>query len=136
VNLYPEKNPADSPQPYTMYATPGLTALSVAPTATPWRGLWLGTDGVLYGVCGQTLYQINNAFVLKPLLAINDGLSTPVSMCDNGNVLVVVNGQPNVGWAIDLTQPSRPSALITDPNFLTISLPPRSIISAIFYKYA
>lgn len=118
VNLYPEKNPADSPQPYTMYATPGLTALAVAPTATPWRGFWPGTDGMLYGVCGQTLYQINTAFVLKPLGQLNDGLSTPVSMCDNGNVLVLVNGQSNVGWAVDLTQPARPFAPISDANFL------------------
>ncbi len=31
---------------------------------------------------------------------------------------MLVNGVVDVGWAVDLTQPSRPAASITDPNFL------------------
>lgn len=116
VNLYPEKNPEDSDQPYSMYPTPGLTVLGVAPDLV-WRGLWLASNGSLYGVCGQTVYLINTAFVVLPLGKLLGALTTPVGMCDNGNALVIVDGSPN-GYAVDITNPANPFSQITDVNFL------------------
>jgi hypothetical protein len=116
VNLYPEKNPADSPQPYAMYPTPGLSILATAGT-NGWRGLWLATDGMVYGVCGLTVYQITVGLTLKPLGQLQASVTTPVGICDNGSVLIIVDGSPQ-GYAIDLTKPARPFAQITDGNFL------------------
>ncbi len=117
VNLYPEKNPEDSPTPYTDYLTPGLTQLTVAPDLSTWRGLWLASNGSLYGVNGGTVYYISSVFKLFPLgnIPVN---TTPVSISDNGTVagaLIIVDGSTN-GWAINLANNN--FAKITDPNFL------------------
>ena len=114
ANLYPEKNPEDSEQPFTMYLTPGLTQLGVAPNLAAWRGLFLASNGTLYGVCGGIVYAINNAFVFNPLGNIT-ALTTPVGMRDNGQVLVIVDGSAN-GWAVNLSNDA--FGQITDPNFL------------------
>ena len=55
TNLYPEKNPEDSPQPYTMLLTPGLTPLGVSPAPGVWRGLFYATNNLLYGVLNQVM---------------------------------------------------------------------------------
>ena len=60
VNLYGEANPEDAPVPFTYYPTPGLRALSTAPTAGRGRGLYRASNGVLYAVVGRTLYRVVN----------------------------------------------------------------------------
>jgi hypothetical protein len=115
VNLYPEKNPQDSEAPYTHYPTPGLKHLLNPLTPGVGRGLYTATNGELYYVCGQTVYFIASNFVQTALGNLSAPKTTPVSMVDNGQVLVIVDGSPS-GYAIDLT--SNTFGTITDPNFL------------------
>ncbi|SAK19241.1 hypothetical protein UA17_01769 [Burkholderia multivorans] len=102
VNLYAEKNTQDSPFPFTYYQTPGLTELA---TATPtfgsgWRGLFTASDGFGYGVCGNSLYKIDSSWGLTSLGEISTETG-PVSMVDNGDTLVIVDGTTQ-GWQVDL----------------------------------
>lgn len=116
ANLYPEKNPEDAEQPFTMYLTPGLTQLGVAPDLSAWRGLWLASNGALYGVNGPTVYFIDTTFRLFPLGSIT-AATTPVGMADNGGALIIVDGSVS-GWCVDITTPANTFAPISDPNFL------------------
>lgn len=100
VNLYSEHNPQDSPFPATYYLTPGITSVVTAPGAG-WRGLYTGTNGVLYGVCGNVLYSISSAYVLTALGTLGLSLTGPVSMMDNGIQLLITDGTSN-GWALTL----------------------------------
>jgi hypothetical protein len=116
INLYAEKNPEDSPFPYTYYLSPGLTLKA---TATPsfgsgWRGLYAASNGTGYGVCGSSVYAISSTWGLTKLgdIATQTG---KVSMVDNANYLVMVDGT-NVGYTVKLS--TNTFAPITDSAFL------------------
>ena len=109
VNLYPEINQQENTQAIpslpqsaavtTHYPTAGLTLLSTASDA-PWRGIYVAGNGNCYGVAGGTVYLISSTFALTPLGSIGYN-TTPVSMSDNGIVLVLVDGTTN-GYTINL----------------------------------
>jgi hypothetical protein len=113
LNLFPEINPKDAEVPVTHYLTPGLTLLASGPIQAPWRGLYLATNGVLYGVLGTNFYEITSDWGLI-LRGTIPSKSTPVAMVDNAQVLVLVDGS-NVGWTWDWT--NLIFAQISDPNF-------------------
>lgn len=115
VNLYPEANPESSsaPVPVTHYPTPGLSLLSTAPDATTMRIVYRATNGDLYAVCGPSVYYVTPAWVFMLLGTITPG-TTPVSMQDNGVVIVLVDGTAS-GYTINLT--TRAFAAISDPAF-------------------
>lgn len=97
VNLYPEKNSEDSPTPFTMYQTPGLKRLreggsANGPAVGPWRGLYEASNGVGFGVVGNRVYSINEAWSFTLRATITTNTSNPVSMMDNGTDLVIVDG--------------------------------------------
>ena len=104
VNLYSEHNPEDSPFPATYYPTPGLTLIASAPVSE-WRGLYMSTTGVLYGVCSNRLYTIDSNFNMKFLWNLNSSTG-PVSMVDNGQVLIIVDGTAT-GYVAFLTTNGR-----------------------------
>lgn len=110
VNLYPERNPQDSPVPITHYPTPGLR-LVVAGLGVG-RGVYAASDGTLYGVSGTTLWWRSSAGV-QTLLGTISNLQTPVQFVDNGTTLVVVDGTSTGAWTVDLI--SKTFALYTDP---------------------
>jgi hypothetical protein len=116
VNLYMEKNPPDAQFPFTCYPTPGLDLLATAePTeGSGWRQLWFASNNKFYGVCGNTVFAISESWALTPLgnIASTSGY---VSMTDNGNYVVIVDGS-NRGWTIKLADDS--FALISDSAFL------------------
>lgn len=116
VNMYPEKNPGDSqaPVPVVHYPTPGLRLLVALPTVATVRGLYRATNGDLFAVAGRDVFFIDNSWAVTKLGTIGD-LPTPVSMADNGDVLVLVDGSTN-GYAIDLTSHTF-AALFADPAF-------------------
>lgn len=124
VNLYPEKNPEDAAAPYTHQLTPGLTLKKLPLTPGPARGMYTATNGFLYYVVGTlgAVYYIDSNFVITQLGSLLDGLSSLCTFQDNGNVLVIANGKPNAGWAIQLQSgqaaPVNSFAQIADPNFL------------------
>ncbi len=125
VNLYAERNTQDSPAPYTNYPTPGLTATAYSGSA-PTRWEYQASNGNLYVVfgnaSGSSLYvatpsATGNGIGTYTLVAnFNSVGSTPVSMQDNGIVLIIVDGS-TMGWALDLTT-SGNFAQITDPTFI------------------
>ena len=116
VNLYMEKNPPDSPFPYTCYPTPGLTLLATAApdTGNGWRQLWYASNNQFYGVCGSTVYSISSAWALTALgdIASSSGY---VAMTDNGQYVVIVDGSSS-GYKIKLADNTL--SAITDPAFL------------------
>lgn len=90
VNLYQESNPPDAEAPVAQYPTPGLTLLAVAPEAS-WRCLYAASTGQLYGCAGQGIYAIDGNWALTYLGSVTS-TGTPVSMIDNGLVLIIVDG--------------------------------------------
>src|SRR5215469_8198276 len=128
VNLYPEVNPKDSEQPYTLYPTPGLTLLpnagqpfgqqnpSTGKVFPGWRGLYRSSSGVMYGVCGQTLYQINGApgYTLTTIGTLAS-YGTAVNFADNQTTMVLLDGS-STGYQVTLS--SNAFSQISDANFL------------------
>ena len=115
VNLFPEKNPEDSEVPVTHFQAPGLLRLASGPTPTVWRGLYFATNLVLYGVLGDEVFRINDDWTLVSLGKIASTARTPVSMVDNGQYIILVDGSTN-GWTIELANDAL--AQLVSPNFL------------------
>lgn len=115
VNLYPELNPPSGtpPVPVTHYPTPGLALTTSSPAIEKVRTLYRATNGALYAVVGGNVYFISESYVWTALGTIPSQLS-PVSMIDNGLVIVLVDDTAT-GYAIDMT--SHAFAPITDPSF-------------------
>lgn len=130
VNLYPEVNPenTDPESPVTHYPRPGLPLLAACPNPAPGRCLYRSTqgaydpDGDLFAVVGQNVYVIDPDWNFHLLGAMSTQLSTPVSMADNGQNIILVDGStfgnqiaiPEAGIAY---QPAS-FTQIGDPNFL------------------
>lgn len=126
VNLYPEKNPEDSPMPYTMYLTPGLQRLreggaadgpNVTTAGGCFRGLYEATNGIGFGVVGQTLYSIDSQWRFNALLTLIDVSNNPVSMYDNGEFLVLVDGSMT-GYTVELANLANTGQLTIADNYL------------------
>lgn len=100
MNLYPERNPPDSPFPFTDYLTPGLTPVLALDTGIV-RGLYRSGNGMLFAVGGQYLYYISPQMIATQLGKITTSVN-PVSMSDNQLVLIVVDGTTN-GYYVDLS---------------------------------
>lgn len=99
VNLYPEMNPSDSPVPVTHYVTPG-TNLLIAGTGSPCRCTYRSSNGKLYMVIGNAVYYVDSNFN-RTLLGTITYNTTPVSMADNGLIVIIVDGTA-AGWCINL----------------------------------
>src|ERR1700743_2260499 len=99
INLFPESNPPDSPFPMTHYPTPGL--VTMVQKSGMVRGMWVAQNGAQFVVIANTLYYVDNAWALHSVgtLASNSGI---ISLCDNGLVLIVVDGTAS-GYVVDLT---------------------------------
>lgn len=114
VNLYQEKNPEDSPFPFTLYPTPGLRTRWTPPVAGPSRCSYKASNGNLFNVVGKSVYYISPNFVGTKLGELTT-VASPVSIKDNGDTAIVVDGSPN-GFTIDL--PTNAYAPYADPNYL------------------
>jgi len=115
VNLYPERNPEDAEAPFTHYLTPGLNLQVIPPLVAAGRGLYTATNGFLYYVVGDRVLFIDSNFVVAVLGQLEDNLSTPVKMVDNGDSIILVDGTAK-GYAIELE--TNAFAKINDPSFL------------------
>lgn len=100
VNLYPERNAEDAPFPLTCQLTPGLLQL-IEPLNAPSRCAFTASNGKLFEVIGSTVYYTNSKWIRQPLGTI-PSLITPVSMADNGLVVLIVDGTPS-GYVIELS---------------------------------
>jgi hypothetical protein len=115
-NLYAEPGPKNAPFPITLYPSPGLIlAADYAGQATGRaRGMYAASNRALYVVFGTELWQVVGAYVINLIGNLGADSGNPVSMCDNGITLVVVDGSPN-GWTVDLA--TNAFAPIADPAF-------------------
>lgn len=116
LNLFAEPMPQAQGEPaqYAYYPAPGLRLLGTLPKG-PVRGIKQATTGGIYAVGGDTVYLVNpNDWSASALGTIATLKSQPVSMQDNGNTMVIVDGTTH-GWTIDLA--SHAFAIITDEAF-------------------
>lgn len=100
LNLYPERNQAGAPFPYTTYLTPGLTVLAEVATGEV-RGEYTDSAGRLWVVIGDTVYWVDGSWGLTSVGTIATSAG-PVVFKDNRLVLVLVDGS-EAGYAIDFT---------------------------------
>jgi hypothetical protein len=118
INLYLEMNEAGTGaegEPASYVGTPGLRLLATLPTG-PVRGTYTDTTGQLWAVGGNTLYQVSALWAWAAVGTLSTSLG-PVSIKDNGSVLVVVDGP--YGYSYDFT--AQVFAQISDPTFLGAS---------------
>lgn len=100
VNLYIEPNPPDSPVPFTHYLTPGTLPLAT-PAPGVARGLYRATNGALYAVVGRSVYSVSSSYAYTQIGTLGTDTGNPVSMVDNGTVMVIVDGSP-AGYTVAL----------------------------------
>jgi hypothetical protein len=110
--------PAAQGEPGRMadYPTPGTTRLTEI-DAGPVRGIRQASNGVLYVVSASSVYWVSfpgGVWTGNFLGSITPGLTTPVSMADNGLDMVIVDGSAN-GWVVNLA--ANTMSAISDPNF-------------------
>lgn len=112
LNLYPEATPAVQGEPFkvTHYCAPGLTLQAGAPD-NGCRGLYTSSKGELYACYGQHLLHYSSEGIWKDLGHFQPSdpsdatpRDNPVSMADNGFVLIVVDGSVD-GYFVDISQP-------------------------------
>jgi hypothetical protein len=101
VNLYAEANPEDAPVPFSYYPTPGLRALSSAPTPAAGRGLYRASNGALYAVVGRVLYKVASDWTWRALGTLSGYTLAPVGMADNQTTLFLTAGAGS-GYTVDL----------------------------------
>lgn len=101
-NLYPEQNPdeIDPEAPVTHYQRSGLKPLVLPPVLGRGRGVFATSDGALYSIIDGAVYYVDPTFTHNKLGNI-DALTTPVSMSNNNQTAVLVDGTVN-GYTIDL----------------------------------
>ncbi len=91
INLYAEKNPKDSPFPFTNYPTPGTVIQTTAPIVGEVRAQYTASNGNLYIVVFNTVYFVSPSYIWTVLgtLTTTTGF---VSIKDNTLVAVIVDG--------------------------------------------
>jgi hypothetical protein len=108
VNLYPVAGGPGGKDVAALYGTPGLTRFTTIGTAAV-RGMH-EFGAFLFAVSGTTLYRVDAAGVATAVGTVNTG-SGRVSLADNGQVMVLVDGSD--GWVWNGATLAR----ITDPDF-------------------
>ncbi len=101
INLYPEKNPKDSPFPFTNYLTPGTVIQATAPVEGEVRAEYTASNGNLYIVVRDTVYYVSSSYVWTELGTITT-ITGYVSIKDNGLAVVIVDGTA-FAFCIDLS---------------------------------
>lgn len=79
INLYLEKDElgtGKNGEPAYLTGTPGLETVAVSPNGEPWRGLFLASNGMLYGVAGAKVYSITSGWVITELVQSGGGAFT------------------------------------------------------------
>ena len=119
--LYSEPMPAAQGEPARMahYPTPGTVRLTEI-DAGPVRGIRQASNGVLYVVSASSVYWVSfpgGVWTGNLLGSITAGLTTPVSMADNGLDMVIVDGSAN-GWVVNLA--ANTMAPLVDPSGLFV----------------
>ena len=120
-NLFFEANPKSAAFPGTHYPASGLSVFAdyTGVFTGNVRGIYSASNGALYVAIGTSL--IRQTGPGQSYVLIGDigplGGNLPVSMVDNGTTLMVVNGEPNVGWTVDLFSDAFAAIDTTDGAF-------------------
>lgn len=98
-NIFPETVPKinQAPVPVTHYLTPGLVEQAQPQAGKTVRGAYRATNGALYVCIGDTVYFVGPDFATTAMGSISPG-TAPVSMQDNGAIVVLVDGTANGYW--------------------------------------
>ncbi len=91
INLYSEKNPKDSPFPFTNYPTPGTVIETTATTPGEVRAVYTASNGNLYVVVDDTAYYVDGSYVWSVLGTLTTSTGF-VSIKDNTLAAVIVDG--------------------------------------------
>lgn len=116
VNYYPELDELQTGKEKEIAAlvmTPGLKFWVNCGT-TQVRGMHVASNGNLYVVVGNTFYFVNKTGVATSLGTLNTSAGV-VSMADNGQQIMIVDGQ--YGYIYDSSQ-TTVFQQINDPNFV------------------
>jgi hypothetical protein len=106
-NFYVENSTTEtSKYPYYLVKIPGLRLHCPRIVETPCRGMYTSGTGRTFGAFGSNVYEIfsNGLRQVVGGLLTPSGLvkpSDPVSFCDNGTIMLVVDGY--TGYTLDLT---------------------------------
>lgn len=114
VNLYPEINDLGTGKERevaSLVPTPGLRLL-VTLDEDPVRGVYTASNGEVYAVGGDKLYQLSSSWVATEIGSLNTSTGA-VSMADNGTHLVIVDGTD--GFSYNMSTDS--FAEIADSDF-------------------
>lgn len=118
INLVPEEIPRETKEGVQVVhrLRPGHNYLGAPPTQGRGRGIFATTTGDLYAVVDQNVYYVTPDFqFVGPLGELVADIETPVSMVDNGQEAILVDGSPQ-GYSITIN--GRIMTEIGDPNFL------------------
>ena len=114
VNLFPEVNVLGTGKggdTASLVPTPGLTRVLTLPTS-PNRGLYTASNGSVFAVNGEKVYQISSSYVATELGTLATSVG-PVSMSDNGTSLFIVDGVNGYTWNFSTST----FAEVTSPDF-------------------
>jgi hypothetical protein len=118
LNLYPEPIPEAEGEPARLahYPTPGTRWLTSVGTG-PIRGIHQAANEGTFVVSGGEVFQLDTTGWTggTALGAVTAGITSPVSMADNGLDMLIVDGSAN-GWDVDLT--TYTMSQIVDPGGL------------------
>lgn len=109
VNCFAEKQPPDAKTQVALLGCPGVIQFADL-SGTSIRGADV-MGGVLYAVCGTTLYSVSSTGAVTALGGAVTG-SDPVSMDNNGTQLCIVNGTNGYIYSV-----SGGFTLISDADF-------------------
>lgn len=98
VNLYVEMGSGSSKSAAALIGTPGLVEYKILSANGGCRGLYRFSDTVAIAVIGDAVWKIDTAST-DTLLGTILAESSPVSMADNGSVIMLVTG--GAGYFID-----------------------------------
>lgn len=126
-NVFMETNPqtSESPTPATHFQREGLRLLSSPPTQGMGRGVFTLSTGALVTAVGSSFYSIGPDFQFNLLGALGQQF-TPVSVSDNGNNAVIVDGS-SVGHQITLPSLS---------NFGSILDPTSTFVGSVYADFS
>lgn len=117
VNLYVEQNRQDAPFPTTHYPMPGLQVIGTTPNGGVVRCIYRDTHNNVWVVSGTAVYLVTYNYIGGLTFSLIGSMNTirgPVSMRDNGTVIVICDGT-NDGFTIDIS--SKAFAPLYDPAF-------------------
>jgi hypothetical protein len=120
VNLYPEIDELGTMKDGEvdfLAGVPGKRLLCTVSSLSGYRCQYTATNGTLYAVADDKLFEISSAFVPTQVGTLVTS-SGPIDMIDNGLFLMIVDGANLYYLSLAGISPIVPFTVSTDPNFI------------------